>query len=107
MYVVILCLAMIPKLMTLTGLFLKKLLRAALQNNFFSFEGKISKQVDRVAMGSPVGPTLANAFLCFHEKVWLDESSDEFKLVYCRRYVDDIFWFCFVHLIILRNSKNI
>ena len=95
------------KLNNINRIDFEKLLRAALQNNFFNFEGKISKQVDRVAMGSPVGPTLANAFLCFHEKVWLDECSDEFKLVYCRRYVDDIFWFCFVHLIILRNSKNI
>ena len=45
----------------------EKLLRAALRNNFFNFEGKIYKQIDRVAMGSPLGPTLANAFLCFHE----------------------------------------
>ena len=41
----------------------EKPLRAALQNNFFNFEGKIYKQIDRVAMRSPLGPTLANAFL--------------------------------------------
>ena len=40
----------------------EKPLRAALQNNFFNFKGKIYKQVDKVAMGSPLGPTLANAF---------------------------------------------
>ena len=40
----------------------EKLLRAALQNNFFNFEGKIYKQIDGVAMGSPLCPTLANAF---------------------------------------------
>ena len=45
----------------------EKLLKAALQNNFFNFEGKIYKQIDGVAMGSALGPTLANAFLYFHE----------------------------------------
>ena len=42
-------------------------------------------------MGSSLGPTLANAFLCFHEQIWLNECPDEFKPVYYRRYVDDIF----------------
>ena len=42
-------------------------------------------------MGSPLGPTLANAFLCFHEQIWLNECPDEFKPVYYRRYVDDRF----------------
>ena len=41
----------------------EKLLRAALQNNFFNFEGKIYKQIDGVAMGSPLCPILANAFM--------------------------------------------
>ena len=47
----------------------KKLLRMALQNNFFNFDGKIYKQTDGVAMGSPLGPSLANAFLRFHEQI--------------------------------------
>ena len=41
----------------------KNFLRAALQNNFFNFQGKIDKKIDGAAMGSPLGPTLANAFL--------------------------------------------
>ena len=69
----------------------EKLLRAALLNNFFNFEGKIHKQIDGVAMGSPLGSTLANSFLCFHEQIWLNECPDEFKPAYYRRYVDDIF----------------
>ena len=69
----------------------EKLLRAALQYNLFSFEGKIYKQIDGVAMGSSLSPTLTNAFLCFHNQIWLNECPDEFKPVYCRRYVDDIF----------------
>ena len=42
-------------------------------------------------MGSPLGPTLANAFLCHYEKLWLDSCPPEFKPVVYRRYVDDIF----------------
>ena len=42
-------------------------------------------------MDSPLGPTLANAFLCFYEKKWLEQCPVEFKTVYYRRYVDDIF----------------
>ena len=61
----------------------------ALVHNFFNFEGKTYKQIDGVAMGSPLSPTLANAF--FHEQIWLNECPDEFKPVYYRRYVDDIF----------------
>ena len=46
-----------------------KLLRMALQNNLFNFDGKIYKQTDGAAMDSPLGPSLANAFLCFHEQI--------------------------------------
>ena len=34
----------------------EKLLRMALQNNFFNFDDKIYKQTSGVAMGSPLGP---------------------------------------------------
>ena len=40
-------------------------------------------------MGSPLGPTLANIFLCFHEQIWLDNCPVEFKPVIYRRFVDD------------------
>ena len=72
MFVVILCLAIMSKLMTLT---------AALQNNFFNFEAKIYKRNDGEAMGSPQGLTLTNAFLCFHEQIWVGECPDKFKPV--------------------------
>ena len=42
-------------------------------------------------MGSPLAPTFANAFLCFHEQIWLNECADEFKPACYRKYVDDIF----------------
>ena len=47
----------------------EKLLRMALQNKFFNFDGKIYKQTDGIAMGSLLGPSLANAFLCSHEQI--------------------------------------
>ena len=42
-------------------------------------------------MGSLLGPTLANIFLCFHEQIWLDNCPVEFKPVIYRRFVDDTF----------------
>ena len=69
----------------------EKLFRMALQNNFLNFDSKIYKQTDGVAMGSPLYPSLANAFLCFHEQIWLNDCPEDFKPVYYRRYVDDIF----------------
>ena len=69
----------------------EKLLRAALQNNFFNIEGKIYKQIDGVAMGSPLCPALANGFLCFHEQICLMNVLMNSKPAYYRRYVDDIF----------------
>ena len=49
------------------------------------------RQIDGVAMGSPLGPTLANAFLVYHEKNWLEHCPLEYRPLYYRRYVDDIF----------------
>ena len=42
-------------------------------------------------MGSPLGPSLANAFLAHHEQNWLDSFPLEYRSTYYRRYVDDIF----------------
>ena len=42
-------------------------------------------------MGSPLGPSLANSFLCFHEQTWLNDCPEDFEPLYYRRYVDDIF----------------
>ena len=44
-----------------------------------------------VAMGSPLGPSLANAFLTYYEKNWLNNCPQGFKPVFYRRYVDDTF----------------
>ena len=57
----------------------------------FIFDNKQYKQIDGVAMGSPLGPTLANAFLCHYEKMWLNECPSQFKAVVYRCYVGNIF----------------
>ena len=49
------------------------------------------KQIYRVAMGSHLGSALANAFLCYYGKEWLDNCTSHFELIIYRRYVDDIF----------------
>lgn len=67
------------------------LLNLATKESFFMFDQNYYKQIDGVAMGSPLGPTLANIFLCYHEKVWLSQCPAQFKPLYYRRYVDDIF----------------
>ena len=41
-------------------------------------------------MGSPLGPTLANAFLVHFEKNWLQNCPSDFMPHYYLLYVDDI-----------------
>ena len=70
---------------------LHKLLNFAVKDSPFLFDQKLYKQVDGVAMGSPLGPTFANCFLSFHEDKWLEDCPPSFKPLYYRRYVDDTF----------------
>ena len=42
-------------------------------------------------MDSPLGPTLANVFLCHWEEIWLKKCSEKFKPVYYKRYIDGTF----------------
>ena len=55
------------------------------------FNDILYKQKDGVAMESPLGPTMANAFLSLYEIKWLGQCHNEFKPVFYRRYVDDSF----------------
>ncbi|XP_068738974.1 uncharacterized protein [Montipora capricornis] len=43
------------------------LLQLATKDQLFQFEGNLYQQIDGVAMGSPLGPLMANAF-CVHLK---------------------------------------
>ena len=69
----------------------KKLLSLATKESYSIFNRKLYKQVGGVAIGSPLGPTLVNAFLVHFEKSWLQNSASDFKPHYYGRYFDDIF----------------
>ena len=68
---------------------LKKLLLFATSQTHFVFNSKFYNQIDRVVMGSPLAPVLANIFMGFHESKWLDEYNLN-KSKFYLRYVDDI-----------------
>ena len=80
----------------------------ATKESYYTFNEIFYKQIDGVAMGSPLGPTDANAFFCFYEKMWLKQCPDKFKPVYYRRHVDDIFVLFNLrdHLIKFRDYLN-
>ena len=62
----------------------------ATTQSHFLFNDFIYDQIDGVAMGSPLAPILANLFMGYHEKSWLENYKDS-KISIYRRYVDDIF----------------
>ena len=68
-----------------------ELLSICMSQSLVSFDGEFYKQIYGAAMSSPLGPTLAHIFLCFHKQIWLDDCRVEFKLVIYRRFVDDTF----------------
>ena len=67
-----------------------KLFDFATKQTHFLFNNKLYDQIDGVAMGSPLGPALANLFMGHHESFWLKDENSSNVLLY-RRYVDDIF----------------
>ena len=74
--------------MTVSGLNKKEIFEMIslnLKESIILFYNKYYSQIDGVAMGSPLGPTLAHSFLCYHGSNWQKDC-----LVY-KRYVDDIF----------------
>ena len=65
---------------------LTELLRAATTDQLFQFNGVIYEQKDGVAMGSPLGPLLANVFMrSLEEKLYDKEAMPEFY----KRFVHD------------------
>ena len=74
-------------------LFINKVRRVSICMNesLVLFDEEFCKQIDGVAVGSPLAPTLANIFLCFREQIWLGNCPVEFKPVIYGRFVDDTF----------------
>ena len=68
---------------------LKKIFLFATAQTHFLYDGEYFHEVE-VAMGSPLGPLLANLFMGVHEKSWL-MLYDGPSILFYWRYVDDIF----------------
>ena len=76
----------------------RELLTSTMSEYLILFDQEFYKQYDGVAMDSPLGPTLANVFLCYHEKILLQNCPSGFKAVTYRRYVEDtLLLFCLKH----------
>ena len=73
-----------------------ELLHSATSAVEFSFDNTTYRQIDGVAMGSPLGPSLANIFVGYYEETLFSKIS---KPAVYFRYVDDTF-------VIFQNEKE-
>ena len=64
---------------TFKGMFKIEFKTLATNNTLILFNGKYYEQVDGVTMGSLLGPTLANVFLCHWEELWVKKCPHKFK----------------------------
>ena len=76
---------------------LKTFFDFAASGTHFLFDGIFYDQIDGVAMGSRLGPVLANLFMCYHESNWLQVFKD-CEIILYRGYVD--------YIICLFNSES-
>ena len=79
----------LPDPPTLPRSVLKVLLEFATKKSHFIFDVQYYDQVDGVAMGSPLGPVLANIFMCHFEEKWVLSNNSRPSVWF--RYVDDTF----------------
>ncbi|CAF4598635.1 unnamed protein product, partial [Rotaria sp. Silwood2] len=77
---------------------MKWLLETATTKTHFYFNGQYYLQIDGVAIGSPLGPLLADIYLIHLEQQLMKKLKSN-GLVYWKRYVDDTF-------AIVRNKAN-
>lgn len=78
----------------------RALLTLCTKGTIFYFNGSYYRQKDGVAMGSSLGPALANAFLCHYESNWIDDCPLSYAPLFFARYVDDIF-------VLLRSRQDV
>ena len=55
------------------------------------FDRTLYKQIDDVAIDLPLGLTLVNPLLVYHEQNWLERCPLEYKPFYYQMYAEDIF----------------
>ena len=90
--------------MTVCGLNRKEMfemLSLTLKESIILFDNKYYSQIDGVAMGSPLGPTLANIFLCYHESNWLKDCPKISNL-----FITKDMWMIFLFCLINQNTHN-
>ena len=82
---------MIPFLkITQTLYSLEKLFKISTSETHFLFYSETYYQVDGASMGSPLAPILANLFMSYRDKDWI-EKAQVAKCTFYKRYADDIF----------------
>ena len=79
---------------------INEMLSLTTKESIILFDMECYNQIDGVAIGSPLGPTLANVFLCHHEKKWLNDCPNNFKPAFYKRYVNGIF-------VLLKKSEHV
>ena len=62
-----------------------ELLEVSTKNQLLQFQGALYEQVDGVAMGSPLGPLMASAFMCHIEEQLTNQNKVP---TFYKRYVD-------------------
>ena len=97
-----------PGLVNLPSHILKHLILICTKDIKFYFQGTSYKQIDGVAMGSPLGPTLADVFMA---KLELNLKAHIDTLPLYKRYLDDILIFAkdphqVQHLLSIFNSVH-
>lgn len=66
-------------------------LKISVTNTYFLFNNVLYQQIEGLAMGNPLAPSLANIFLCNFEENMFDNCPPDIKPLYYRRYLDDTF----------------
>ena len=77
-----------------------EMLSLTTKESIILFDMEFYSQIGGMAVGSPLGPTLANLLLCHHEKKLLNDCPNSFKPVFYKRYIDDIF-------VLLKKSEHV